>query len=86
MPLYQFKDGTKIIGGLQIQIEGHSSGDLTVGSGGDSVGDPAGGVGIGDTDITIWGGEAVWSTVQEAPFRHLEKPQCGFTTTPSNFH
>ena len=56
VPLYLFKDGFKIIRGLQTQIGGHSSGDLTVGSRGDSVGDWAGGLGIGDTDITIWGG------------------------------
>ena len=54
VPLYLFEDGIKIIGG--VQIGGHSSGDLTVGSGGDSVGDPAGGFGIGDVDVTIWGG------------------------------
>ena len=55
VPLYQFEDRIKIVGGLRIQV-GDSRGDLVLGLGGDLVGDSAGCFQFGDADVTIWGG------------------------------
>ena len=51
-PLYLFKEGIEIIGGLWTSIEEDLKGDSIVGLGGDSVG----GLWIGDVDVTIWRG------------------------------
>src|ERR1700692_544209 len=54
--LYPLMDRIKIVGGLQIQVGGDSRGDLTLGLGGDLVGDSVGCFQFGDVDVTIWGG------------------------------
>ena len=59
VPLYLFKDGIEIVGGLWTCVGEDLKGDLTVGLGDsveDSVGDSVGGFAIGDADVTIWGG------------------------------